>query len=316
MPPVTVSKKISKRIYKKEPIITKKRESVITLNISTLPVDKNQEYTLNTCHYAVADTLISKYSVCYTMLIFEMTRGGYYFSNIGGLHRDISDCRRRYSVAHITLRNAVGAHSNVLIVDKEMKVAERYEPHHLIKGPYISSLIDHLFDTFFKFFFPDIKYLRPIDYCLNFPTGFQSQYDRKVENDYHKGLCSLFALLYLEYRLEYPTIERSKLLELLDAKMKTLLNAGKLYDYLRQFAQRYENITGDIGRSTMLRTFNNFGDITYIPDNPSYVGRGKWIAERDRITDWSEDSNDWPDPIWTPPTLMCKKFADVLNGNK
>jgi len=305
MPPVTRSQnKNNKRNYKKAPITgAKRRESVITLNISTLPVDKNQKYILNQYPGIVAETLISKYSVCFVYLEFRINGVFCNFSNIAQLYRDISNCQSRYLVVYLRLIDSTRgkSHVNYMIVDNEKKVAERYEPHHLhIWGQYqnLSIIADHLFENFFKYFFPGTKYLNPIDYCFNFPKGFQTQYDKEmVGNEYYTGLCALFALLYLEYRLEYPTIERTKLLQLLDTKLKTLYNAGKLYDYLRQFAQRYENIAIEALRGGQIRSHrpprSTHEDLLYSRDYDWFKGGGVW---------WSSDE-------------ILSKFVDALNKN-
>lgn len=298
MPPVTRSQnKNSKRIYKKAPITAaKRRESVITLNISTLPVDKNQKYILNQHPDIVAETLISKYSVCYVYFEIQISGVFCHFSNIAQLYRDISKCRSRYSVVNLTLiESKRGSHANYLIVDNEKKVAERYEPHHLqIWGQYanLSILADYLFENFFKSFFPGTKYLNPIDYCFRFPRGFQTQYDGRVENDYYTGLCALFALLYLEYRLEYPTIERTKLLQLLDTKLTTLYNAGKLYDYLRQFAQRYENIAIEALRGGYIRSRPpTHVDVIYSRHYDWFKGGGMWWSSDEKLTTFVDALN-------------------------
>ena len=195
-------------------------------------------------NYIVKQALVNKYSVCFTDVeIAQIEDDNLIFVNMDPLQMEISQCKSRFMVIRIDFSMVDGGHANYIIIDKLHKTAERYEPHHLnesMKEELYFDLIDHFFDTFFKFFFTDISYISPLQYCQKIPIGFQTVYDDK-QDYYDDGLCALFALLYIEYRLHYPDTPREELLEQLRVKLETTYKSGTLGDYLRQFAQRYEN---------------------------------------------------------------------------
>jgi hypothetical protein len=101
-----------------------------------------------------------------------------------------------------------GSHANVIIIDKELKLIERFEPSgsdEPIGFNYNKHLLDFKIKTYFEKFFPNYKYLEPTDYLPL--IGFQTL--EMVENKKMKkigdpgGFCVGWCLWYLEQRLKY-----------------------------------------------------------------------------------------------------------------
>jgi ankyrin repeat protein len=130
-----------------------------------------------------------------------------------------------------------GSHANVIIIDKELKIIERFEPSgsdEPIGFNYNKNLLDFKIKTYFEKFFPDYKYLEPKDYLPL--IGFQTL--EMVENKKMKrigdpgGFCVGWCLWYLEQRLKYlvhPKILVSKLIINIKSKNISFKNLIRSY---------------------------------------------------------------------------------------
>lgn len=130
-----------------------------------------------------------------------------------------------------------GSHANVIIIDKELKLIERFEPSgsdEPIGFNYNKNLLDFKIKTYFEKFFPDYKYLEPKDYLPL--IGFQTL--EMVENKKMKrigdpgGFCVGWCLWYLEQRLKYlvhPKILVKKLIINIKSKNISFKNLIRSY---------------------------------------------------------------------------------------
>lgn len=101
-----------------------------------------------------------------------------------------------------------GSHANVIIIDKQLKLIERFEPNgsdEPIGFNYNKNLLDFKIKTYFEKYFPDYEYLEPEKFLP--PIGFQTL--EMIENKKMKrigdpgGFCVGWCLWYLEQRLKY-----------------------------------------------------------------------------------------------------------------
>ncbi len=130
-----------------------------------------------------------------------------------------------------------GSHANVIIIDKELKTIERFEPSgsdEPIGFNYNKNLLDFKIKTYFEKFFSDYEYLEPKDYLPL--IGFQTL--EMVENKKMKrigdpgGFCVGWCLWYLEQRLKYlihPKILVKKLIVNIKAKNISFKNLIRSY---------------------------------------------------------------------------------------
>ena len=108
----------------------------------------------------------------------------------------------------------LGAHANVVIIDKRLKIIERFEPngkHEPRNYNYNAELLDNMLEMYFKKIF-DYEYLSPKQ--TQQTIGFQSL--EVYENDKMKkigdpgGFCVGWCLWYVEQRIKYD-LKPSKL---------------------------------------------------------------------------------------------------------
>lgn len=101
-----------------------------------------------------------------------------------------------------------GSHANVIIIDKEFKTIERFEPNGAVEPigfNYNTNLLDFKIKLFLEKFFPDYEYLEPSHFLPN--IGFQSL--EMIENKKMKkigdpgGFCVGWCLWYLEQRIKF-----------------------------------------------------------------------------------------------------------------
>jgi hypothetical protein len=101
-----------------------------------------------------------------------------------------------------------GSHANIIIIDKEFKTIERFEPNggvEPIDFNYNKNLLDFKIKLFLEKFFPDYEYLEPDKFLPN--IGFQSL--EMIENKKMKkigdpgGFCVGWCLWYLEQRIKF-----------------------------------------------------------------------------------------------------------------
>jgi ankyrin repeat protein len=101
-----------------------------------------------------------------------------------------------------------GSHANIIIIDKEFKTIERFEPNggeEPINFNYNKNLLDFKIKIYLEKFFPDYEYLEPQEFLPN--IGFQSL--EMIENKKMKkigdpgGFCVGWCLWYLEQRIKF-----------------------------------------------------------------------------------------------------------------
>ena len=173
------------------------------------------------------------------------------FSNLFGIIRQILYvCKNRFVLINLTLVSSryflhqdkfFAAHENIILVDNVKKTIERFDPHNTddgINGMFYADMLDAALTSVVAFFFPGFEYYFPMNYCYNLP-GIQTRFDKR--NDYSDGLCVLFSMLYAEYRLSFPDLDRIELLLILTKKFDFLSEKKELGMYLRKHAQKIEN---------------------------------------------------------------------------
>ena len=118
-----------------------------------------------------------------------------------------------------------GSHANVIIIDKQLKLIERFEPNGAdepIGFNYNKNLLDFKIKIYLEKYFPDYEYLEPEKFLPTF--GFQML--EMIENKKMKrigdpgGFCVGWCLWYLEQRLKY-LLHPKKLVEKLIINIKS-----------------------------------------------------------------------------------------------
>ena len=160
----------------------------------------------------------------------------------------------RFFVIPLGIEIDIGAHANIIIIDKQYKTVERFEPNGSDVPPnfnYNANLLDNILQMYFRSFFPTFIYLKPSDFLPK--IGFQS-----LENvDYYKtkklgdpgGFCAVWCLWYANNRIKYYDIKPKKLVMLLINKIK--YNNLSFKNIIRNFSKEITD-----HRDSILMQFN------------------------------------------------------------
>lgn len=136
--------------------------------------------------------------------------------NFDSLLIDVINKDKRFIVIPLGIELAEGSHANIIIIDKENKTIERFEPNGLNEPrnfPYNKNLLDNLLKSKFQQLLEQFKYIEPKDYL---PTvGFQmleiiNEDKCKIIGD-PNGYCAVWCVFYAKYRLENPDVKQNKL---------------------------------------------------------------------------------------------------------
>lgn len=113
--------------------------------------------------------------------------------------------------------NNIG-HANIIIIDNLKKTLERFEPygHSFISdnpSKFIENIDNKIKNNLLKILnLNDYKYLSPID--ISPKIGLQ------IKADAYDGMCSIYALIYLQLRLMNPDIDQKVIINYLKSKEK------------------------------------------------------------------------------------------------
>jgi ankyrin repeat protein len=130
-----------------------------------------------------------------------------------------------------------GSHANIIIIDKQFKTIERFEPNggnEPINFNYNKNLLDFKIKTYLESFFPNYEYLEPENFLP--VIGFQTL--EMLENKKMKkigdpgGFCVGWCLWYLEQRIKYmvhPKVLSYKLIIKIKSKNISFKNLIRSY---------------------------------------------------------------------------------------
>ena len=177
-----------------------------------------------------------------------------FIDNFDSLLLDIINKDKRFIVIPLGIELAEGSHANIIIIDKQKKLIERFEPNGSNEPrnfPYNMNLLDNLLKSKFQQLLIGFKYIKPSDYL---PTiGFQmleiiNEDKCKMIGD-PNGYCAVWCVFYAKYRLENPDVKQDKLIfkiinniKLQNKSFKSIIrNFSKNISYLRDnFLKKYK----------------------------------------------------------------------------
>tara|TARA_Y100000590_G_scaffold465990_1_gene639918 strand:+ start:5178 stop:7385 length:2208 start_codon:yes stop_codon:yes gene_type:complete len=174
--------------------------------------------------------------------------------NFDSLLLDTINKNRRFIVIPLGIELAEGSHANIIIIDKENKTIERFEPNGLNEPrnfPYNKNLLDNLLKSKFQQLLDKFKYIEPKDYL---PTiGFQmleiiNEDKCKMIGD-PNGYCAVWCIFYTKYRLENPDVKQSKLVYKIINNIK--LQNKSFKSVIRNFSKNISSL-----RDNFLKKYN------------------------------------------------------------
>lgn len=131
-----------------------------------------------------------------------------------------------------------GNHANILLIDKNDKIIELYEPHGSrpvqsvlggIKGAYNKKIGE--VRRFWRRILPGYKVINVVDFKRG--THFQMEYDP----DNHSGFCVTWSILFVHYRLLNPHVKLENLVKYIAARVTTT----KLLQYAKYVEDNIKN---------------------------------------------------------------------------
>jgi ankyrin repeat protein len=137
----------------------------------------------------------------------------------------INDDNINFLIIPLTIEIDIGAHFNIIIIDKSRHIIERMDPSGKDYPPnfnYNPKLLDTLLKIYFKDYFKNFNYLDPELFIPK--LGFQAyenleNYKTKKIDD-PSGFCIAWCIWYAQNRLKYYMINPKKLIILLIKKIK------------------------------------------------------------------------------------------------
>lgn len=155
----------------------------------------------------------------------------------------------RFLIIPIGIELENGAHSNILIYDKQINEIERFEPNGSsfpFKFNYDPFNLDLLLKEYFLNIFPNSKYIEPQIFLPK--IGFQvlESYDhfktKKIGDP--GGFCAVWCVWYADMRMKYITLPRHKLVKKLIIKIKE--ENIQFKTLIRNYAKRIIDLRDEI----------------------------------------------------------------------
>ncbi len=125
---------------------------------------------------------------------------------------EIDKCPEPIIVISFGLLKVLGdlGHSNLIIIDKNLKEYERFEPHGQMEV-YDDSMIEQLTKTTMAKYLPsDYKYISPMDYCLQIGPQVKAKGMTDCKDG---GFCAAWSTLYGHLRIMNPDFSRSAIID-------------------------------------------------------------------------------------------------------
>jgi ankyrin repeat protein len=172
-----------------------------------------------------------------------------YMTNFDSLLLSILNKDTQFIVIPLGIEIAEGSHANIIIIDKNNKTIERFEPNgsnHPRNFYYNPILLDNLLKNKFESLLNNYKYLKPSNYL---PTvGLQLLEiinDNKCKNiGDPNGYCAVWCVWYTNYRLMNPDVKPNKLINELINNIK--LSNKSFKNIIRNFSKKIVILRDDI----------------------------------------------------------------------
>ncbi len=143
------------------------------------------------------------------------------------LKSSIQNNKMRFFTIPIGIELSIGAHSNILLLDFELKEIERFEPvgsDYPFGFNYNPNELDNQLIYFFKEVLPDFKYIKPSNFLpkISFQSFETSEHLKEKKIGDPSGFCAGWCNWWIDMRLLYNNIPRDKLVNKLIKKIKSM----------------------------------------------------------------------------------------------
>jgi hypothetical protein len=154
----------------------------------------------------------------------------------------IKPCRYKMMALQVALPN----HSNMLIIDNDMKTIEHFEPNgaYFTSNPKLNKRVESDFKKLGKLLFPGYTYIPRSETCIKLPLfiGRGPQGLVHFSQEWKNNTCVIWSLWYAYLRMTQPGLSREEVLH----TAYTYLT-GKNYDELEHFITKLvSNLTATL----------------------------------------------------------------------
>lgn len=163
------------------------------------------------------------------------------------LTKYIKDDNIKFIVIPLGIENDIGAHANILIIDKKHKIVERFEPYGIYPPKelnYNSLTLDDILENKFNEY--DLKYVKPIDYLPK--IGFQVLENLETPTCKQigdpNGFCAVWCIWWAYHKILNNQIESSVLAEKLINKVK--INNLSFKAVIRNFSKNITDVRDEL----------------------------------------------------------------------
>ena len=100
---------------------------------------------------------------------------------------------------------SVPQHANMLIINREKKTVEHFEPNGILEGA-IGEILNLAAEKLIKELFPTYRYIPVISFCPK--TGIQTELARRFPDSKFTGSCAIWSMWYAFLRLSSPELDQ------------------------------------------------------------------------------------------------------------
>lgn len=179
---------------------------------------------------------------------------------------------KRFIIIPLGIEFKKGGHANYLIYDKNTNELERFEPYGSsapFNFDYNPEMLDTVLISKFSKFIKDIKYIKPKNFLPKIGFQFLDSFEKKTQKIGDPGgFCALWSIWYVDQRLTFYEINRTKLVNKMLKELK--LNNLSFKDYIRNYSKDILFIRNDIFQKTGL-TINNWINDQYTDDQINQI---------------------------------------------
>ena len=173
----------------------------------------------------------------------------FYPTTLDNCIEEFKKSKNRFFIAPIAITLERGAHSNILIYDREINEIERFEPNGALfpkKFYYFPHKLDNKLNIKFSEIFKDSKYISTTEYIPK--IGFQ----RYEDDDYQYlrfigdpgGFCAVWCIFYAFQRCKHPMLNRKQIIYKTVNKIRELNIPFK--KVIRAYAKKIVDIRDEI----------------------------------------------------------------------
>lgn len=245
------------------------------IQLSPILENKGSEYLPDgvLIHTSLAYITENRQDTCRSYIVFEQKKQ---MITLYGMNKCLNNIGVRFIVCIVSMVSDQG-HANAILIDKNKKTIELFEPH---GNEYMIANLNKfnmIFEEIFKSILPDYTFIPS-----NIVCPFLGPQSKGGDNRY----CLSWSILYLKYRLKYPDMDPSKLLYQLDDKIAEM---GSRKSYIENFGEKLMNYRDKYLKERNFTTWNEWNLGFIFSNRLTPYSLTKFMFDKDFI-EFNDDS--------------------------